>query len=264
MYNLTWGTAQPGHLLFLIDQSGSLGDDDAKIVAQCLQESLAEVVAACIDGNVVKNRAFVTVIGYGDKSEVKELKSGWIRDLSKEIVAAQDNGTLIIPAISDGGTPMAEAFRLAKNCIDDSIVSFEEQIKNPKSEEERINAYAAPIVINITDGVPDDVADAEVAAKNITDTVTPDGNVLLFNIHICDFKNSKDFAPIIFPDDMSAVQGNKAGEFLFRISSQLTPSMVTVAKKQFNERTKPNSRGFAVNIDSSMLARLITFCSPVK
>ena len=67
MYDAKWGRAIPGHIVFLIDQSGSMSGTRAEMTAECVQNSIVEIVRGSIHGEEVRDRAFITVIGYGQK-----------------------------------------------------------------------------------------------------------------------------------------------------------------------------------------------------
>jgi len=171
------------------------------------------------------------------------------------LLEAKENGTCIIPAIADGLTPMAKAFAFAKVVVDKFI------------EERQGSGIAAPIVINITDGMPtipiqqgdmligetgpeaDEVA--RKFALELMNTSTPDGNVLLFNAHI-----SNEDPEIVCPVDISSTRGIHEAEFLFSISSPLTEQMIAKGKGLgFN--VGKGSKGFVVNARNTTLASFI-------
>lgn len=256
MYELQWGTKTPGCIVFLIDQSGSMCvDDNDKKVVMAIQKALFEMVAACIQGDKVKPRFQVSLIGYGD--DVKEIWSGWNHDETfvQKLFDAQDANTSFIQPVSNGGTPMADAFRMAKTTIQDCIKDFEEQ-KNLK----KLNGIPAPIVINVTDGYPDDEYEARQAAKDLLGINTDDGDLLLFNMHITNNggKSSQ------FPKEKSELDGSKEANFLFDISSVLDDKMVKNAFANGFERVKLGSKGMIANASGPEIAKFISFGSSVS
>lgn len=253
MYDVMWGRAIPGHIIFLIDQSGSMSlGNRANMTAECVQNSIVEIVRGSIYGEEVRDRAFITVIGYGQKNDpVKIIRQGWVSEWADDALKAKKNGTCIIPATADWGTPMAEAFKQAKVCLDAWIAVRDEAHQQKPSE-----SMAAPIVLNITDGAPDNEQTARDAAKEILNTPTPDGNVLVFNAHMNDTG-----AEIICPMDRNELNGDKNAEFLFDISSPVTEKMVGVAKSIGLETIPKGAMGFVANARQATLARFIEFGS---
>lgn len=102
---------------------------------------------------------------------------------------------------------------------------------------------------------------ARKAAQDIMNITTPDGNVLLFNIHMDD---SVDNVEIRFPNDRSVLNGVVAGEFLFDISSEMSPEFIQVAKQQKLEGIFPGAKGFVVNAKGDTLVRFVRFGSAVS
>jgi uncharacterized protein YegL len=266
MYENKWSAATPGCLVFLVDQSTSMSaDGKAANAAKVIQSSIIDVLISSIKGEEIRPRANVVVIGYGGANEAKVIRHGWIEEWAEDLLAAKDNGTCIIPAEADGLTPMAEAFSLAKDIIDAFI-----QDRASKNA-----GISAPIVINITDGMPtipreqgdmiigETGPEADSIAKNaaeaLMNTSTPDGNVLLMNAHI-----SNEGSEVVCPSDLSSTSGSHEAEFLFSISSPLTPKMITMGKNLgFN--VSEGCKGFVANARKSTLPRFIEMGStPTK
>lgn len=258
MYDKMWGRSNPGHIIFLIDQSGSMSEGKrAEMTAECVQNSIVEIVRGSIHGEEVRDRAFITVIGYGKKDfPVEVIRQGWVSEWADDVLNAKKNGTCIIPAIAEWGTPMAQAFQQAKHCLDEWIA-----VRNEEHQQKPSESMAAPIVLNITDGEPDNEQDARNAAKEILNTPTPDGNVLVFNAHMNDDENDDKKPEIICPTDKSDLKGDKNAEFLFDISSPVTDKMVTVAKAIGFETIANGAMGFVANARQATLARFIEFGS---
>jgi len=258
-YSIKWGQKTPGHLLFLIDQSGSMqiNGNDQKVV-DAVHTAITEVIQQCISGPTVKNRVYITIIGYGNENGVSIVKEGWADSFVKDLMACKNNGTKIIEKKFYGNTPMADAFELAEKSIK-AWLKAREQAKATDPQVE----IPAPIVINITDGMPDDAPQNNVqtisAAKNVLGTNTPDGNVIVLNIHLSESGN-----PIYFPQNKVALCNDEAGEFLFEISSEMNDRFIEVANAKGLEGVFPGSKGFIANAKGDTLVRFITFGSAIS
>lgn len=255
-YSLMWGRKAPGHLVYLIDQSGSMAGSNERKAADAVHAAIMDTFRGCINGNEVRNRVYITIIGYGNENGVSVIREGWMSDFVADLKACRAAGKTIIEPKSYGMTPMTEAFELAQKCIETWI-----RAREAKCQADPQAGIPAPIVINITDGMPDNMVTATKAAQNIMGISTPDGNVLLFNIHMDD---SDDSVEICFPKDKSVLNGVKSGEFLFDISSEMSPEFIQVAKQQKLEGIFAGAKGFVVNAKGDTLVRFVKFGSAVS
>ncbi len=263
MYDKMWGRPTPGHIIFMIDQSGSMDGEKAQMAVECIQNSLVEIVLGSLDGTKIKDRAYITVIGYGRHSKpVSIIREGWVSEWLDDVLKAKKSKSTVIEVVDESDswdTPMTEAFELAKKCLDAWIAKREEDAqKNPT------HSMAAPIVINITDGMPNDKNSAKTAAESILNTETPDGNVLLFNAHI-NIDNTG--AETICPSDRSEIvddEYKEAAEFLYGISSKLTDKQVAQAKAKGFETVTKGAMGFVANVRKATLVRFIEFGSELS
>lgn len=254
MAQIQWGTKSPGHIIYLIDQSGSMNGANEKKAAESITAAMIETLKGCIQGKEVRNRVYITIIGYGNENGVSIVDEGWITDFVSKLQQCKQNNSTIIEPKSYGMTPMAEAFALANKCIT-TWLSQREMVQTD-------GKIPAPIVINITDGYPDNVDEAIVEAQKVMNIVTrDDGNVLLFNIHMDD---SSDQVEIKFPNTKSILNGVQEGEFLYDISSEMTPEFIRAAQAQRFEGIFPGSKGFVVNAKGDTLVRFVTFGSGVS
>jgi len=106
-----------------------------------------------------------------------------------------------------------------------------------------------PTVLNLTDGESTD-GDPTLPAESIRALSSVDGNVLLFNLHVC----SEGGPPITFPDSDSGLP-NPYARLMFTMSSVLPTPMRTHAHTLgFN--VSDGSRGFVYNAD---IAAIIQF-----
>ena len=84
-YNLGWGSQHPGHLVYLVDLSGSMKNDNKiEQVMDALQKSLRLLLAKCTAGRTLMDRFTVTIIGY--HSDIVPLFSGGVQEI-KGLVA---------------------------------------------------------------------------------------------------------------------------------------------------------------------------------
>lgn len=264
MYNAEISRTNPSAFLFLIDQSGSMSEKTEhgtlkEQVADSINKLLQDLIIKCSKSEGVRDYFEVGVIGYGNQGAYNGLKGGLDGSILNPISVIADNPLRIeerVKKVSDGaggiieqnikfpiwfepvangGTPMSEAFlkaaeELATWC-DNHPNSF------------------PPILINITDGEPTD-GDPEQIAEKIKWISTDDGNVLVFNVHITPASYNQ-FLYI----DSEEVLPNPEAKRLFRMSSQLTPSMQSLAANS-GFTVGVNSRGYCYNAE---IVSLISF-----
>ena len=222
-YTLSWETKNPGLMVFLVDQSSSMDDKlgnkkKSQVVVDCINSILDTLVAECQKKMAMRNKFKCIIIGYDTEAKVIfDGNAPTVRDYL-------DHGTPILEAKAKGLTNMEEAFIKSVDEID-KWISSQQKLGKPTP---------APHVVNITDGHPemrgilddDAMKRAENAAKRLTSIQTADGNVLLSNVLIFD-------SNIKFPQDIEEIRkqinnelGRKRAEFLFKISSSLTETLV--------------------------------------
>ena len=267
-----WSSATPGYIIFLIDQSGSMDEpypesgNKANFTALVINRTINELININMDGDAVKDRVFITLIGYGGKGEssVDEIKSAILSEFAnkplrienKKQKVSDGNGGLIeivvqnpifIEPLANGYTPMGEALELAKQKINNWLNLHPE--------------YPAPVIINISDGLPYDgknFQESESEAINVAREIMAlrcdDGNPILFNAHIGDSK-----AICICSASENELPDEQA-KFLFKISSKIPNSYKDAAKKQ-ELNIKPDSKGFVSNADPETFIKFINFGS---
>ncbi|MBK9260205.1 MAG: VWA domain-containing protein [Polyangiaceae bacterium] len=278
MYKQLFSKSTPGCILILIDQSGSMdeGFNGAQpnaadpfsrkdgACAMAVNRVIREIALAAQKGDVISPRCDLGVVGYG-----RQIGSAFRGTLQgKGLVSIADvavspqrvdtvkqkvpdgAGGLVdmempfpvwVDPIADGSTPMADAFELGAGWVREWVASHE-------------NSFP-PVIINITDGAPDDAGRAATAAQAISNLKTSDGSALLLNVHISQRKGHA----ISLPDAEGALPDEYA-KFLFRMSSVLpAPLQASAAAQGFN--VSPSSRGFIYNADAETLVRLLAFGS---
>ncbi len=261
MYQEQLSTSKPGLIIIMIDQSGSMSDSysgstKAKFAALAVNRVISEIITACAVGDEIRDRCYVAAIGYGNGINLMFLDK--VSDLSKNpktatlkkkisdgaggLVEVDEIIRIFVSDTATGGTPMAEAFQAAYKGVQKFITN------NPNS--------FPPIVINITDGEPNDIKAAKAEATNLTNMETSDGNVILMNAHISTASAGK----IELPCDNSGFSSNQFANFLFDISTVLPDALANRANEVgFN--TQAGSRGFVFNADAETLIRILNFGS---
>lgn len=263
-----WSSATPGLLIILLDQSGSMmsdyeGTTRTKFATLAVNKVIDNIIQKNFDGDAPKNRCFISVIGYNHN--VKDLCSGWLKDLDanplryETLKKKTPDGTggivevevkqpvWVEPIDKDGTTNMLGAFELARDLVKKWMTDYADG--------------PAPVIINISDGVPyydeknprDCMKETVMLANEIKSLSNNDGNVLIFNAQI-------DSVPtVVFPSERNEIS-QEAGQFLYDITSEVPESYKVAAAK--NELpTKNGSRGCIFGADGVQLIQLIDFGS---
>lgn len=269
-----WSSATPGYIIFLIDQSGSMGEsyartgkNRAEYTALVINKTINELINTNMAGETVKDRVFISMIGYGGSSSlaVDDIRSDYlssfadsplrIEQIRKKVpdgagglVEINEESPIFVESLSNGLTPMADALTFTKELIQGWLQKMPD---NP-----------APIIINISDGLPytggtvDEAMDKAIAVANeIMEIESSDGNPLIFNSHIGEDGDSK----YNFVESESDI-ADKQARFLFKISSKVPESYKEAASKQ-DFKVLPNSRGFVSNADPVTFISFINFGS---
>ncbi len=263
-YTRRIGTDHPGLILLLIDQSGSMADDDkAETAALAVNRVIYEIIVACQSGADVKNRSYIGVIGYGNG--INPVTGGWVSEIAEKPIGINKHkqkvndgaGGLVeidierpywLRPVADNGTPMAAAFDKAYD------------IASPWAGN---NAESfPPIVINITDGEPNDfkngnAPETEKAAQRLKQISSSDGQLLLFNVHVTGGQG----AAILLPSDENELS-NPFAKLLFRMSSEIPDTMLNDARNA-GFQPRQGARCFIFNADADNLIKLLTFGSSV-
>lgn len=267
-----WSSATPGYIIFLVDQSGSMvepyaeGKNKAEFTAMVINRTINELINTNMDGDKVKDRVFISLIGYGGKggNSVDDIRSDYLSSFADHPLRIQkirrkisDGGgglieideemPIFIESTADGFTPMGEAFEFAKQLIEGWL---QKKPENP-----------APIIINVSDGFPyngsDELASMELAinvSREIMSLQTTDGNPLIFNAHIGNGVPKAGF------EESSTELNDEQAKYLFNISS-IIPEAYRNAAKKHQLNVKDNSRGFVSNAEPETLIKFINFGS---
>jgi len=267
-----WSSSTPGYIIFLVDQSGSMvedyteGKNRAEFAALVINRTINELVNTNMDGEKVKDRVFISIIGYGGSSNlaVDDIRSDYlsafadsplrIEKIKKKVsdgggglVEIEEQMPIFIEPVANGLTPMADALKFAKELIEGWL---QKKPDNP-----------APIIINISDGLPytgttveDGMNNAIKVAQEIQSISSNDGNPLIFNSHIGDGAVKSQF------EESKSNIADEQAKFLFEISSKVPDSYKDAAKKQ-DFVVQPESRGFVSNADPETFIKFINFGS---
>lgn len=254
-YKQLWGTPSPGHIVYLIDLSGSM-ENKIDYTIDVMNSVFKTLVGLCVKGKEVRARLSCTVIGYN--SEAKVIWDDMpIKEIAKKVLKFKRDKTPIF----DKGTEFKPQYQTyMRLAFDEAKKDIEKWIKK---QEQANMLIPAPVVINITDGYPYEGTDKtwdEVSQETLKSALalmnisTPDGNVRLFNIHHDpEAKNPTS----IFP---SQCPSHPAEKFLYEASSVMDEDTLKSAKLNYNATT--GARCMVSNEkDPSDLVKLIEFGS---
>jgi len=260
-YEAEISRTNPTCFLFLIDQSGSMGDlfgsaetskKKADGVADAINRLLQNLTIRCAKEEGIRDYCNVGVIGYGakvgpalggalsgrDLVPISEIANNPVRVENRTRKDDDGAGGLVdrpirfpiwFDPIANGGTPMSQALRQGRDILSQWLT------QHP-------NCFP-PAVIHITDGESTD-GDPSQAMQDLTSLNSTDGNILLFNVHLSANPNA---VSISFPDSLTNLPDQYA-RLLFDGSSFLTPAMRAVAKEHgFN--LSDGAKGFVLNAD---------------
>jgi hypothetical protein len=257
--NLPIGTTNPGLAMILVDQSYSMRDpfDNSQkkdFAALAVNRAIYEIVLACQSGEMIKDRVFLAVIGYGE--DIQVLLEGQVSQIADNPIEVQKMkkkepdgaGGLVeldfempiwIKAKANNGTPMGEAFEAAYQVAEEWVKLHPDNFP--------------PIVINITDGEPNKPDHTRDAALQLMDVKTNDGNLLLMNAHI----SNASAGEVALPEKDSGLYDEYA-RFLFNISSVL-PEPLIVAAQSAGFSPQTDARGFLFNAGAEKIVKLLEF-----
>ena len=266
-----------GVFIFMIDQSRSMNkpfskDADgrqisrAEVVADAVNRTIEELVNRCMRDEGVRDYFDIAVIGYGRTNRPEFCWQGSLAgrrlvsvsevaqhaELVETQIVTNVRGKAVtervvvsswIKPIAEDSTPMNGALRLVHATLHEWIG------RNPHSY--------PPVVINITDGMANDVdTDAELlgTAQAVTSLKTTDGNTLLINCHIADGTQDQ----VVFPETIADLPADPYARLLFDMSSELPGRHRAIISELFERELKTASmRGVAFNADAIALVKLL-------
>lgn len=272
----------PTAFIFLVDQSVSMSRETlfngirmtlADAVAQIVNNQIQELVYRCIKSNEVRHYFDIAVVGYGER-----VVSGWQGALSgrdfvspeelqnnpfKRIIVREETRTRkgvttkevervqwVEPICNQSWTRLHMAFDHVKALLEEWLMDHAGQECYP------------PTVIHITDGEFNGTTrDALVQQANeIKSMFTPNGNVLLWNIHIIP---TRDHVTAFLPTSKAEVY-NSYSSLLYDLSSLLpTRYNADIAKLKQTDGTTRHV-AMAENTDLTTLVQLMDIGTPTN
>lgn len=254
MYRNAFTRANKGLIVFLIDQSGSMSDtwsnglSLAENAANSINFTLNNIILGLTEGSTgdVKNSAMIAAIGYGGREDhtAETLFCDSIDKIDEifpsvpTIVATKEgNATMdcirAVETKAEYGTPMASAFKMAKDTVE-AWIQTHNDVNDP-----------VPVVINISDGAPtDSEIDVKKYANEILSMSIPDGSPLIFNIHISESSTAKE---IKFPADGETMP-DRMSQLLYDISSKATQDLIKEIPLLQSKNIQPDNRLFMSNV----------------
>jgi hypothetical protein len=263
-YTAEISRGNPACFIFLLDQSGSMVDQFAEggmrkadFVSDVVNRTLHDLVIRCTRIEEIRNYYHISIIGYG--ASVGPAFSGSLTGRTHvpvaevaDMPARLENRTKKVPdgagglveqhvrfpvwmdPISNGGTPMCEAFKQTSGLIDEWLQG------HPNS--------FPPTVLHLTDGESTD-GDPSNIAQDLLSRGTSDGQVLLFNCHV----SSRHAMKIEYPSNESGLPDDFA-RMLFRVSG-LLPDTFRKAACNIGLSVPEGGRGFVFNGDPVSIAQ---------
>lgn len=272
MYAQQINRTNPGCLVLLLDQSGSMrepianggGRSKAEALAEAVNTLLYELVLKCIKNPMEGPRNYydVVVLGYGGETvtsalggELADRDVVSIVDLANHPMRVDerdrgpgevdgDMGTLPrgakvpvwVDPVNGGGTPMSAAIDRAGQLLAPWVRSHRSSFP--------------PIVINASDGAATD-GDPSRWAERIRSLSTEDGNVLFFNLNLSALGGE----PVYFPGTTEDL-ANDYAKSLFEMSSPLPGYMRSLAAAQ-GIPVSEFARGYVYNADMGAVVRFL-------
>jgi len=269
-YSAEISRANPSCFLFVIDQSGSMGDPfggsespkrKADDVSDTVNRLLQELTLKCVRGEgVVWDYYSVGVVGYGstvgpafggalsgrelvpisqiaDNPVKIDTRSKKIDDGAGGLIDQSIRFPIWFEPVANGGTPMCQALGRAQSVLSGFLTQYP--------------ACFPPVVIHVTDGESTD-GDSTGAMNAITGLSSSDGSVLLFNVHL----SSTNARPISFPDSAAELP-DQYSRMLFDGASNLTPFMRDVASREHGLRVSEASKAFVFNANLTLVIQAL-------
>lgn len=257
MYCKQVSSANPGLVIILVDQSASMIAGRAELAASIVNMTIENIVSSCSNGDSVKDRFQIAVIGYSTKAEVlfleklselsKNPKTSWIlKEVANEkgeIMTSMEVFREWILPKSNGGKAMSLAFAEAKKGVRIFLKN------NPDS--------FPPLVINVTSDNPYETYDyikIKEAANKLSNIKTNDGNVIIANVYISinRYKSLK-----LLPSNQE-YNHNPYENCLFEISSEFPDSLFDISSRWGFNEVEHGAKCFFNNTDVATFIRLYT------
>lgn len=264
-FSLPWDQSNPGLILILVDQSSSMeeavGDQSkALIAATMINRTIEDSIERCRRGASVLDKAHIGVVGYG--ADIKYELVGSLSDLNDSYKRIEPESVFVggssarssvtvsrkvwLEPRHNNSTPMAEALSLAATKLEEWLLHYPDA--------------PAPVVINVTDGAPNDLQKGEGAETIAAATRVRHGGAsfercLLLSVHIGDARAKSTLFPA---SDIGLSRPYQT--LLFTISSTIPEQLIPLARGK-GLQVQPGSRLLAINASATDLLRVLDFGS---
>lgn len=241
-YSNSFSRRNPGFLVIMIDQSGSLsatkqnnGLELAEIVAKSvnylINELILKLVTVDANGNEIVRRSIkICLIGYGSpNNEAHIICNKWIDEIAdgypfNKLTINTREGSFeqycieVLHPISEGIPNISDAMSIAKDLVSDWMCNHN------KVED------AVPYIINITNDCTPDNGETIKIVNEISEMHIPDGSPLVIN---CFVSNNTPFHTNPFEDSFYVDNT----QFLYKISSE-TPTNMKERMREYGFETE--------------------------
>ena len=266
MYENSFTRANPGLVIFMIDQSASMsqigyeGRPLAETAADIMNSMIDELTLKFMLGERVRECAHVVIIGYGgteDSMEAELLYCCSIAQLFAYDTIPVKRFVVMIPDGTGGTIPidyeikqyvtptsvgvgqMSNAFQLASRLVKEWLTRAKETYSITRDD----SCDPIPLIINISDGdLVDCEADVLKYANEIMDITIPDGNPLIANILMPAYKSGSILLPTV--DELDDLQVQK---IIKDVSSNLPNELVCIFNANGFEAASKESKLVLVN-----------------
>ncbi|MGL5317630.1 MAG: vWA domain-containing protein [Bacteroidales bacterium] len=265
----------PAAILFLLDQSGSMGNSTrfenmtmrySEALARIINQFLEELINKCTREDGVRPYFDLSIWGYDDS--IRNLfynaqGADWISTSDLDATASNVEisvtrlvrGNEVVKQVTkkewikpyEGGrTSMGLMFDKAKELLETWIADHSDSYP--------------PIVINISDGGATDVTDHVLQEKShaIRSLATSNGQVLLINVHL-----SSSGDPVTFPHNRDELTGNSYQHLLYDLSSVLPESFYAEIARFKEEDIYNQYVGMASNVPVDQLVKVLNIGTQV-
>lgn len=281
MYKTDWNSLHPGHLVFLLDLSGSMNENNKiELAIEALQTTLSNINALCIKSvgvgtsNIpsIEIRERVSISIYGYNYQVKNLgniKNWGPKEIGPFLKSARKQG---IPIFHEKNKDTGEIRIIDEvkpeyqTCMRLAFDEAKRDIEQWLAKQNNSSEIPSPIVINITDGYPYEGKNTDQnkvfentlrAAKDLMAIRTSDGPVRVFNIH---YEPGNNLPTLRFPQNEPKDQ---ILQFMYNASSLLTDDMAKALSIKFKEATEGACAMVSNEKDVEDLTAFINICSTI-
>lgn len=265
-YSAEISRSNPTCFLFVIDQSGSMGDPfggeivvrKADFVADVMNRTLHDLVIRCTRTEEVRNYCYISVLGYGggavgpvlagaltgrdlvpiaevaDNPARIDTRTKKVSDGAGGLVDTQVRFPIWLEPSAGGGTPMCQALGMIQQTVEQWVSEHK--------------GGFPPTILHLTDGESTDGDPTEIG-KRIMSLKTSDGEALLYSCHVSSARSAK----VEFPSNDSSLPDNFA-RMLYSISSPL-PSPFLQSAQQVGINVSEGAKGFVFNGDAASVVQ---------